>query len=75
MPKLGEVLDQLVARVRQLPEARQRAAIEALRDIADEPYVLSDDELAVLLPALDDARLGQNLTDADTDDVLNKPWR
>lgn len=67
-------IDILADRAKRLPEARQRVIVEALREMLDEPYVLSDDELEVLRPALADARAGTDLTDADTDDILNTPW-
>lgn len=73
MPNTLQKLDALVAKVRTLPQARQEAAIEALSEITEEPYQLSPEELAVLLPALEDARRGDNLTDAESDDLLNKP--
>jgi hypothetical protein len=70
-----ERLEALFAKVRALPEPRQLAAIEALTEIAaEEPYVLSDEELAVLRPALEEAKRGENLVDADSLDLLNKPW-
>ena len=74
MPTTLEKLESLIAKVRALPEWRQAAAVEALSEIASEPYELSDDELAILRPALAEARRGENLTDAETDELLNKPW-
>jgi hypothetical protein len=75
MSKIEERLESLFAKVRALPKERQEQAIAALTDIAeDEVYVLSDEELAILEPALRDAQRGENLTDADTDDLLKKPW-
>ncbi len=68
-------LEDLVAKLRTLPVIRQEAAIEALNEIVAEPYQLSDDELAVLLPALDEADRGEGLSDAETDELLTKPWR
>jgi predicted transcriptional regulator len=68
------LIDTLADRAKRLPEERQRAIAEALREMLDEPYVLSDDELAILRPALAEARAGNHLTDAETDDVLNAPW-
>lgn len=70
-----EQLEALLIKVRRLPTARQEAAIEALAEIIAEPYQLSDDELAVLLPALDAADRGEGLSDAESDDLLTKPWR
>jgi hypothetical protein len=69
-----EKLEALFAKVRALPEPRQLAAVEALADIAQEPYVLSDEERAILEPALAEAKRGENLIDDESlDDFLNKP--
>jgi hypothetical protein len=70
----SNLIDDLADRAKRLPEDRQRAVAEALREMLDEPYPLSDEELAVLRPALADARAGTGLSDADTDDMLNTPW-
>ena len=67
-------LERLLARVRSLPDERQRAIVEAIEEIATEPYRLSAEELEVLRPAVAEARSGANLTDADTDESLNLPW-
>ena len=70
-----EKLEALFAKVRALPEARQEAFVEFLtEEIAEEPYVLSDEEQAILEPALADAKRGENLIDAEDLDLLNKPW-
>ena len=45
-----------------------------MHEVLDEPYLLSADELAILRPALVDARAGKGLTGAETDDILNLPW-
>ena len=71
-----EKLETLFAKVRALPKERQQLAIMALSEIAeDDVYVLSDEEWAILEPALRDAERGENLSDAETDDLLTKPWR
>ena len=73
--KLEAAFAAALTKVRALSEERQLAAIEALAEIsADEPYVLSDDELAIVKPALEDAKRGVNLVDAEDLDLLNKPW-
>ncbi len=69
-----EKLDALMVKLRSLSEERQLLAVDALSDIAEDVYVLSDDERSVLEPALDDAKQGKNLVDADRVDLLNKPW-
>jgi predicted transcriptional regulator len=70
-----EKLEALFAKVRTLPEPRQRAAIEALAEIAEEPYVLSEDELAVLRPALERVQRGEFVPDEEVAELLDKPWR
>lgn len=72
---IEEKLEILFAKVRALPKERQELVVDALTDIAeDDVYVLSDEERAVLEPALRDAQRGENLTDVDAEDILNKPW-
>jgi hypothetical protein len=69
-----EKLEALFAKVRALPAERQEAAIEALAEIAEEePYVLSEEERAIVEPALEEALRGENLTDLE-DLKLRKPW-
>ena len=75
MENLEHTLERLLAQVRKLPEERQLAVVEAIKEITEEPYQLSDDELSVLRPALFDAQNGLNLTDAETDPALNALWR
>ena len=74
MPKTEEKLERLIVKVRTLPTARKRLAVEALAAITDDTYVLSDDERAVLAPALARAERGEFASDAEVDEVLNKPW-
>ena len=75
MPTTLEKLETLYLKVRSLPKARQELAVEALSEIAEDVYALSDDERAVLEPALRDAERDENLADADTDEILSKTWR
>jgi hypothetical protein len=42
----------LADRAKQLPEKRQLVIAEAMRELLDEPYPLSEDELTILRPAL-----------------------
>jgi hypothetical protein len=76
MTTTEEKLETLFARVRTLPKERQEMAVMLLEDIAsaDTEYVLSEEELAVLKPRLEDAQRGENLVDAKDVDILNKPW-
>jgi hypothetical protein len=67
-------LETLFAKVRALPKARQELAVEALSEIADEDtYALSEDERAVPESALERAKRGEFASQADIDEVLNKP--
>jgi hypothetical protein len=75
MTTTEDKLESLFAKVRTLPKARQELAVEALSEIADEEtYRLSDEERAVLDPALARAQRGQFAPDGEVDEVLNKPW-
>jgi hypothetical protein len=54
--------------------ARAAALLEFLsKEVAGEPYVLSDEERAIIEPAFADAKRGENVIDIE---VLNlrKPW-
>lgn len=75
MPTTYEKLESLFAKVRALSEPRQQAAIEALSEIAEEPYELSEEELAVLRPALERSRHGEFVAEDEAADLLDKPWR
>jgi hypothetical protein len=49
--------------------------LDVLTEIVDdEVYVLSEEERAILEPALERAKRGEFATDAEVDEVLNKPW-
>lgn len=74
MVNSATVMDALVDKAKSLPEERQLAVIEALRELLEEPYVLTDEELKVLRPLLSDAHEGKNLSNAETDEILSKPW-
>jgi hypothetical protein len=71
---IQEKLEALFDKVRALPEARQLALLEFLaEEIAEEPYVLSEEERAIIEPALEEAKRGENLIDLEDLD-LRKPW-
>lgn len=75
MTTTEDKLETLFAKVRTLPKGRQELAVEALSEITDEhEYKLSDAERAVLEPALARAKRGEFASEADVDEVLNKPW-
>ena len=70
-----EKLETLFAKVRSLPKERQEYIAMALEEITeDNIYVLSDEERAILEPALERAKRGEFASDAEVDEVLNKPW-
>ena len=61
-----EKLEALFEKVRALPEPRQLALLEFLsEEVSGEPYVLSDEERAIIEPALADAKRGENLIDIE----------
>jgi hypothetical protein len=69
-----EKLEAVFAKVRALPEPRQLALLEFLsEEVAGEPYVLSEEERAIVEPALEEAKRGENLIDLEDLD-LRKPW-
>jgi hypothetical protein len=75
MATTEDKLESLFAKVRKLPAARRELAVEALSEIAgEETYSLSDDERAVLEPALERVRRGEFAPEAEVDEALNKPW-
>jgi hypothetical protein len=70
-----EKLEALFAKVRSLSKERQEYVAMALEEITDEDvYVLSDEERAILEPALERAKRGEFASGAEVDEVLNKPW-
>jgi hypothetical protein len=75
MATIHKRLEELFTKVRSLPEPLQETVADALAEMtSDEPYQLSDDELAVLVPALARAGRGEFADDDDIDAILNQPW-
>jgi hypothetical protein len=75
MTKIEDRLETLFAKVRALPTDRQEFAMEVLAEIVEnDVYALSDEERSILEPALERAKRGEFATDAEVDEVLNKPW-
>jgi len=75
MEVINDTLEELFEKVRKLPEDRKAEATRALADItSDDVYVLSDDELADVLPELEGALSGEFATGAEVEDAINKPW-
>ena len=75
MDKITEKLEHLFAQVRALPEERQELAVEALSEIASaDTYALSQEERAVLEPALARAKQGEFAPDDDVEAAIGKSW-
>ena len=68
-------LEQLFDRIRTLSRERQELAAEALSEIASaDAYSLSQEERAVLEPALVRAKRGEFASDDDVEAAIGKPW-
>jgi len=75
MPKVDDSLETLFAKVRSLPKEQQARAIDALSEIVEtEVYELSEDERAILEPALERAKRGDIASEAEVNEALDKPW-
>ena len=75
MQNIDDTLERLFAKVRALPEERRRLAADVLKELADaDTYRLSEDERAVLKPALERAMRGEFATDAEVRDAIDAPW-
>ena len=75
MPTTEEKLDTLIAKLRTLPAERKELAVDVLIEITEDRYVLSDDELTILKPALVRAQRGEHVPDEEMSALLDKPWR
>jgi ABC-type nitrate/sulfonate/bicarbonate transport system substrate-binding protein len=62
-----KALEQAIQKVRSLPEEKQQLAAELLEEIAavDEPYILTELERTILLPALERAQRGEFASDEE----------
>ena len=75
MPKVDDSLETLFAKVRSLPKEHQARAIDALSEIVEtEVYEISEDERAILEPALERAKRGDIASEAEVNEALDKPW-
>jgi hypothetical protein len=76
MAKADDTLERLFDKVRSLPSAGQERAIEALSEIVEHPdlYLLSEEERAILEPALERAKRGEFASEAEVDEAFTKPW-
>ena len=74
MDRRNEKLETLFAAVRELPEAEQMAAVEALSEITNTPYELTLEEMTILRPALERAKQAGDGSEQDFVDLLDTPW-
>jgi len=75
MEAIDTTLEELFEKVRKLPEEEKAAAALVLEELTeDSAYVLSEEELAILEPALERAKRGEFADQAVVDELLNKPW-
>ncbi len=75
MTKTLDRLEDLMDKLRALPESQQAAAVDLLADLTGDTYVLSDTEESAIDEALEQARRGQFVSAEAADAVLRKPWR
>ena len=69
-----EALKEVISKIGDLPEEKQQLAADLLQDLvaAGDPYILSETERAILLPALERARRGEFASDADVESLWHK---
>jgi len=68
---MTRLMEKAISRVRALPEDRQDAIAEFMLDFAGEPASLTDEQLAEIERAKQDAREGKFATDEEMAEV----WR
>ncbi len=70
-----KVLEQAIAKVRALPEDKQRLAAELLEELATEKiYVLSADERTAVHEGLAEADQGDFISDDEANALLRRRW-
>ncbi len=74
MQTTQEKLEILIAKLRALPADRQEYAVEAIAELTEDDYVLSNEERAILEPALRRAERGEFVPDHEMNELLDKPW-
>ena len=75
METIDTTLEELFEKVRKLPEEEKAAAAAALNKLTrEDTYILSEDELAVVVPALERALRGEFATDEEVYEAFYKPW-
>lgn len=75
MEAIDAKLEELFEKVRKLPEEEKAAAAAALKKLTREKvYVLSEEELAIIIPEMEGAMRGEYATDEEVEEALYKPW-
>ena len=75
MEAIDTTLEELFEKVRNLPESEKAAAAANLRRMTREDvYILSDEELAIVVPELEGALRGEFASDEEVEKALYKPW-
>ncbi len=71
-----KVLEQAIAKVRELPEDKQRIAAELLEELAatDEVYTPTSVERSAIRQGLADADRGDFISDEEANTILRRPW-
>jgi hypothetical protein len=75
---MNKSLENAIGKVLRLPVAQQELAAELLEQVAARtapPYVLSDDERAVVDAALTRVQSSTFAAETEVDAVLRRPWR
>lgn len=74
MATTHQKLEALLDAVLRMPEAAQNAAIEALSEITEAPFEISEEEKAILEPALARAQRSDFADERDVAAILDRSW-
>jgi hypothetical protein len=73
-----KALEAVLETVANLPDDKQAAVADALRDVVAEiqgVYVLDEDEKSLLRGRVESARRGEFASDEEVKNLLRRPWR
>ncbi len=70
---MSKMLEDAIAKVRALPEEKQRLAAELLEELAEEATLTSEEEAAVR-EGLAQADRGEFASEAEVAALLRRPW-
>ena len=76
--RMIKVLEDAIEKVKTLPENRQLLAAEVLEDIisgSQEAFQIPAEDLPAVFEGAEQAKRGEFASDAEVDELLNKPWR